>query len=307
VKNADVGRPVPLGFPLAAAGFRDRLSDYAALTKPRLNLLVIATSVVGFYVGSIGPIPLAILLHTAVGSALVAGGASGLNQLFERDTDRLMQRTRLRPLPDGRLSAQEARLFSYGLASIGLLELALSVNLLAALVALVTLVLYAWVYTPMKRHTPAATLVGALPGALPPLIGWAGARGSLPLEAWTLFAIVFCWQIPHFFAIAWLYRDDYRLAGFPMLPVIEPDGQRTGRQAVIFAALLALAAASPFLVNLAGPVYLAAAVVLSLGLLALAVRFALERSVARARWLFFGSLVYLPALWALLAIDRVGP
>jgi protoheme IX farnesyltransferase len=230
-----------------------------------------------------------------------------LNQLFERDTDRLMQRTRLRPLPDGRLSAQEARLFSYGLASIGLLELALSVNLLAALVALVTLVLYAWVYTPMKRHTPAATLVGALPGALPPLIGWAGARGSLPLEAWTLFAIVFCWQIPHFFAIAWLYRDDYRLAGFPMLPVIEPDGQRTGRQAVIFAALLALAAASPFLVNLAGPVYLAAAVVLSLGLLALAVRFALERSVARARWLFFGSLVYLPALWALLAIDRVGP
>ena len=307
MKNVDVGRPVPLGFPLAAAGFRDRLSDYAALTKPRLNLLVIATSVVGFYVGSTGPIPLAILLHTALGSALVAGGASGLNQLFERDTDRLMQRTRLRPLPDGRLSAQEARLFSYGLASVGLLELAFAVNLLAALVALVTLALYAWVYTPMKRHSPAATLVGALPGALPPLIGWAGARGSLSLEAWTLFAIVFCWQIPHFFAIAWLYRDDYRLAGFPMLPVIEPDGRRTGRQAVLFAALLALAAASPFLVSLAGPVYLAAAVVLSLGLLALAVRFALERSVARARWLFFGSLVYLPALWALLVIDRVGP
>jgi protoheme IX farnesyltransferase len=305
VKNASVGRPVSLDFPVSAVGLRNRVVDYLALAKPRLNLLVIATSGVGFYVGAIGRVDVARLLHTLVGTALVAGGAAGLNQIYERDTDRLMHRTRMRPLPDGRLSLSEARAFSLALSSIGLVQLALGANLLAALTALATLLVYTSVYTPMKLHTPTATLVGAVPGALPPLIGWAAARGTLPLEAWTLFAIVFCWQIPHFFAIAWLYREDYRRAGFPMLPVIEPEGRRTGRQAVIYAALLVLAAAAPFFTGFAGPRYLGGALLLSLSLLTLAVRFAAERSAGRARWLFFGSLVYLPALWGLLMVNLV--
>jgi protoheme IX farnesyltransferase len=304
VKNASLEPPVSIEFPINPTSVRHKLADYVALAKPRLNLLVIATSVVGFYVASSGPTDFVALLHTAIGSALVAGGAAGWNQIYERHTDALMDRTRLRPLPDGRVSVTEARLFSLSASLVGLFELAVGVNLLTAFVALATLLVYVGVYTPMKFRTPAATLVGAVPGALPPLIGWAGARGTLSLDAWTLFAIVFCWQIPHFLAIAWMYRDDYRRAGFPMLPVIEPDGRRTGRQAALFAALLAAAATSPYFVGLTGPTYLGGSLVLSLGLFGLAVRFALARSNAHARWLFLGSLVYLPVLWALLLIDR---
>ena len=305
MKNARLGRALPLDFPVATAGLRHRLADYVALAKPRLNLLVIVTSGVGFYVAASHRIDAVRLLHTMLGTAFVAGGAAGLNQISERDTDRLMYRTRRRPLPDGRLSVGEALVFSLALSSIGLVQLALGANLLAALAALATLLVYTSIYTPMKLHTPAATFVGAVPGALPPLIGWAAARGSLSLEAWIIFAIVFCWQIPHFLAIAWMYRDDYRRAGFPMLPVIEADGRRTGRHAVLFATLLVPAAAAPYLAGLAGFWYLGGSLVLSLSLLVLATRFALERSDRRARWLFFSSLVYLPALWSLLMIDLV--
>jgi protoheme IX farnesyltransferase len=305
VKNASLDRPVAIEFPINPTSVRQKLGDYVMLAKPRLNLLVVATSVVGFFAASIRPLDLLALIHTAIGSALVASGAAAWNQICERRTDALMDRTRLRPLPGGRLSVSEARVFSVLASLIGLLELALGVNLLSALVALVTLLVYGWVYTPMKLRTPAATLVGAVPGALPPLIGWAGARGTLSLDAWTLFAIVFCWQIPHFLAIAWMYRDDYRRAGFPMLPVIESDGRRTGRQTATFAVLLLLAALSPFALGLTGTTYLVGSLLLSVGLLGLAVRFALGRTYARARVLFFGSLVYLPVLWALLLIDRV--
>jgi protoheme IX farnesyltransferase len=305
VKNASLDRPVEIEFPINPTSVRQKLGDYVSLAKPRLNLLVVATSVVGFFAASIRPTDLLALIHTALGSALVASGAAAWNQICERRTDALMERTRLRPLPGGRLSVSEARAFSVGASLVGLLELALGVNLLSALVALVTLLVYGWVYTPMKLRTPASTLVGAVPGALPPLIGWAGARGTLSLDAWTLFAIVFCWQIPHFLAIAWMYRDDYRRAGFPMLPVIDSDGRRTGRQAATFAVLLLLAALSPFALGLTGTAYLVGSLVLSVGLLGLAVRFALARTFERARVLFFGSLVYLPVLWALLLIDRV--
>jgi protoheme IX farnesyltransferase len=305
VKNASLERPVSIEFRLNPLSVRHKLADYVTLAKPRLNLLVIATSVVGFFAASSRPTDLLALLHTAVGSALVAAGAAAWNQICERRTDALMDRTRLRPLPGGRLSVAEARAFSVSTSLVGLLELAVGVNLLSALVALVTLLVYGWIYTPMKLRTPAATLVGAIPGALPPLIGWAGARGTLSLDAWTLFAIVFCWQIPHFLAIAWMYRDDYRRAGFPMLAVIDSGGQRTGRQAVLFATLLIPAAASPAVLGLTGPGYLMGSLVLSLGLWGLAVRFATARSHVHARWLFFGSLVYLPVLWALLLVDRV--
>ncbi|HEY7446095.1 MAG TPA: heme o synthase, partial [Vicinamibacterales bacterium] len=262
MKNASLDRPVEIEFPINPTSVRQKLGDYVSLAKPRLNLLVVATSVVGFFAASIRPTDLLALIHTALGSALVAGGAAAWNQICERRTDALMDRTRLRPLPGGRLSVSEARAFSVGASLVGLLELALGVNLLSALVALVTLLVYGWVYTPMKLRTPASTLVGAVPGALPPLIGWAGARGTLSLDAWTLFAIVFCWQIPHFLAIAWMYRDDYRRAGFPMLPVIDSDGRRTGRQAATFAVLLLLAALSPFALGLTGTAYLVGSLVL---------------------------------------------
>ena len=305
MKHASLRRPIPMDFSVPALALRHRLADYIALAKPRLNLLVIVTSGVGFYVGAGSRIELLRLLQTIVGTAFVAGGAAGLNQIYERDRDRLMYRTRMRPLPDGRLSIGEALVFSLALSSIGLVQLALATNVLATLAALATLLVYTVVYTPLKLRTPAATLVGAVPGALPPLIGWAAARGTLSLEAWTLFAIVFCWQIPHFFAIAWLYRDDYRRAGFPMLPVIEPEGRRTGRHAAAFAGLLAPVAAAPFFVGIAGSWYLAGSLMLSLSLFALATRFASERSMLRARQLFLGSLIYLPTLWTLLVIDLV--
>jgi protoheme IX farnesyltransferase len=305
VKNASLDRPVAIEFPINSTSVRQKLGDYVSLAKPRLNLLVVATSVVGFFAASIRPIDLLALIHTALGSALVASGAAAWNQICERRTDALMDRTRLRPLPGGRLSVADARAFSVLTSLVGLFELALGVNVLSAMVALVTLLVYGWVYTPMKLRTPAATLVGAVPGALPPLIGWAGARGTLSFDAWTLFAIVFCWQIPHFLAIAWMYRDDYRRAGFPMLPVIESDGRRTGRQAVTFAAMLVVAAVLPYVLGLTGTTYLMGSFVLSVSLLGLAVRFALARTDGRARSLFFGSLVYLPVLWALLLIDRV--
>jgi heme o synthase len=304
VKNVSLDRPVAIEFPIIPTSERHKLADYVTLAKPRLNLLVVATSVVGFFAASNRPTDLLALLHTAIGSALVASGAAAWNQIRERRTDALMDRTRIRPLPGGRLSVAEARVFSVSASLFGLLELAFGVNLLSAMVALVTLLVYGWVYTPMKLRTPASTLVGAIPGALPPLIGWAGARGTLSLDAWTLFAIVFCWQIPHFLAIAWMYREEYRRAGFPMLPVIEPNGRRTGRQAALFAAMLVLAAVSPYVLGLTGQTYLVGSLVLSLGLLGLAVRFARVRSDARARTLFFGSLVYLPVLWTLLLIDR---
>ena len=208
-----------------------------------------------------------------------------------------MRRTRLRPLPDGRIEPGEAQLFGGALAASGLGVLAAATNTLAALIAFGTLVVYLIVYTPMKRRSSLATLVGAVPGALPPLIGWTAARGSVSIGGLVLFAMVFLWQIPHFMAIAWLYRDDYRRAGFPMLPVVEPDGRRTGRQALIYAAALLPASVAPSLVGVAGPTYLWVALALGAVMLGLTARFAATRSEAAARAVFFGSITYLPLVW----------
>lgn len=291
--------------PLPAGRTAARLADYVALAKPRLNFLVVATSAAGYYLASPGS-PEALPMSSAViGTALVAGGAAALNQVFERDTDALMLRTRLRPLPDRRIAPADATRFGVVLSVIGLLLLAARANVIAALLATATLVIYLMVYTPMKRRTSIATFVGAVPGALPPLIGWTAARGAISVGGLALFAIVFLWQIPHFMAIAWLYRDDYRVAGFPMLPVIEPDGRRTGRHAVLFASALLPVTLVPALAGVSGLVYAAVALALGLGLIWLAVRFALSHTDAAARQLFFGSITYLPLLWIAMIADRV--
>jgi protoheme IX farnesyltransferase len=296
-----------------AANVRDEgtaartLGDYIALTKPRLNLLVVATSAAGYYLGapSSGALNMPLMAAAVAGTALVAGGAAALNQVYERDTDALMRRTRMRPLPDGRVPAADARIFGLLLSAAGLALLVTLTNVLATALALATLVVYLIIYTPMKRRSPVATLVGAVPGALPPLIGWVASNGRLSLGGGALFLIVFLWQIPHFMAIAWLYRDDYGKAGFPMLPVIEPDGRRTGRQAVLYAAALVPASLIPTMVGLSGAVYAAVAVVLGFALLALAAGFASTRSEQSARRLFLASIAYLPLIWIVMMADKL--
>ena len=292
--------PLALDVPRTA-----RLADYIALTKPRLNGLVVATSAVGYYLGTTAALDWRGMLPAVGGTALVAGGAAVLNQVYERDTDALMRRTRMRPLPDGRVSPDEARLFGLTVAILGLAILALGTNLLAASLATATLVVYLTVYTPMKRHSPLATLVGAVPGALPPLIGWTASHGSLSVGGAALFAIVFLWQIPHFMAIAWLYRDDYGKAGFPLLPVIEPDGRRTGRQAVLYAAMLLPVSLVPQVIGLSGPIYFGVAAALGVVLLGLSIRFARSRTDRSARALFLASIIYLPLIWIVMIWDKL--
>jgi protoheme IX farnesyltransferase len=239
------------------------------------------------------------------GTAFVAGGAAALNQVYERDTDALMRRTRMRPLPDGRIAPPDARLFGLALSAAGLVLLAALAGWLAALLALATLTIYVLIYTPLKRRSTIATLVGAVPGALPPLIGWAASRGDVSIGGLALFLIVFLWQIPHFMAIAWMYRDDYRLAGFPMLPVIDSDGRRTGREAVAYAAALLPASLVPTLAGVSGNVYAVIATALGAGLLVAALRFAAARNDIAARRLFFGSLIYLPLIWIAMIADKL--
>ena len=288
----------------AIAAAPSRNADFVALAKPRLNMLVVVSSVAGYVMGGGDTHDVLRLTAVALGTGLVAGGASAFNQVIERETDSLMHRTRLRPMADRRLAIREALIFGAVLTVIGLAVLAAGANTLSALVALLTLLSYAVVYTPLKKVSSFATVVGAIPGALPPVIGWAAAQDELSRGAWVLFAIVFLWQLPHFLAIAWIYREDYARAGLPMLPVIDPDGRSTARQSVIYAAALLPVSLAPTLVGMAGTVYFAGALVLSLAFVWLAVRFGMSRSVADARRLFFGSITYLPLLWVLMIVNR---
>jgi len=288
---------------LPAAGTRSR--DFAALAKPRLNMLVVASTLAGYAMGdgeSLGALRIAGLL---LGTGLVAGGASAFNQVMERDLDALMRRTRTRPLPGQRLQPLEGLLFGSAITLAGILLIVASSNVLAGAVALATLVTYVAIYTPLKKRTPLGTVIGAIPGALPPIIGWAAVTGELPLKAWTLFGIMFLWQLPHFLAIAWMYRDDYARAGFPMLPVLEPDGRSTGRQAVLYAAALLPLSLAPTLMHMTGVTYFAGALVLGLAFLVLTFRFARSRAMKDARRVFFGSIVYLPVLWVLMIVDKL--
>lgn len=296
--------PVELTHALPTTQRSSALADYVSLTKPRLNLLVVLTSAAGYYVGSIGPIDLSQMGQAVVGTALVAGGSAVLNQVYERDTDGRMRRTRLRPLPDRRVAPREAAIYGAVMSAAGLGMLAWSTNVVAATLAAVTLAIYLAVYTPMKRTSHLSTVVGAVPGALPAVIGWAAARGDIAVAGWTIFAIVFLWQIPHFMALAWMYREDYGAAGFPMLPVVDPSGQRAGHQALLYAAALLPVSIGPSAMGLAGWAYFWIALVLGTVLLWLSVQFARSRTDQTARTLFFASIIYLPLLWAALVLDH---
>jgi protoheme IX farnesyltransferase len=289
--------------PLAVGA--DRLLDYLALTKPRLNMLVLATTMAGLYLAAPDGVAVPILVHTLVGTALVAGGAAALNQAWERQTDSRMRRTLTRPLPGGRLSIGEATWFGVLMSGIGLAQLAFGVNVISAAVAGATLISYVLVYTPLKLRTSLSTLVGAIPGALPPVIGWAAATGRISLPALVLFGIIFFWQMPHFLAIAWLYRDDYARAGIPLLSVLEPDGRRTGQQALSYAAALWPVSLLPVVVGLAGIAYALVATVLGLLFIWVSMRFARQRSMPNARTLFLFSITYLPLLLGALVADRL--
>lgn len=289
---------------LDAAAAGRRAADFVTLTKPRLNFLVVLTALAGYALGVEPGAPVAALVHTVLGTALVAGGASALNQVWEKDTDRLMRRTRLRPLPDLRVRPADALWFGVGLSVAGLVELWVFTNALAAIVAALTLVSYVLFYTPLKLRTSLSTIIGAVPGALPAVIGWVAATGQASIEAWVLFAIVFMWQMPHFLAIGWMYRDDYAGAGIPLLPVIQPDGRSTGRQAVLYAGAMIPVTMLPSFVGLASPYYMVGALVLGLVVLVLSVEFAATRSLVSARRLFFGTILYLPLLWGLLLTDH---
>lgn len=299
------GASVPAQNPARDVARSGRTLDFVALTKPRLNLLVLLTTVAGLYLASPTGVALVLAVHTLIGTALVAGGAAALNQVWERETDRRMRRTSGRPLPRGRLGVAEGTWFGALLAGAGLVELALGTTPAAAAVAAATLISYVLVYTPLKTRTSLATIVGAVPGALPPVIGWAAATGDITLPAIVLFGIVFFWQMPHFLAIAWMYKDDYKSAGIPLLPVVEPDGRRTGRQALLYTATLWPVSLLPALVGLAGAPYSAVATSLGIVFIWLAMVFARDRSHESARQLFLFSITYLPLLLGALVADRL--
>jgi len=284
---------------------RAAMADYVELTKPRITLMVMLTTMVGFVMGSAARVNVPGLLAVLAGTGLVAAGASALNMLLERRTDALMHRTRNRPLPAGRLRPADVVAWGFALTAAGVLVLGWRAGALATGVALVTWLSYLLFYTPLKPLTSLSTVVGALPGALPPVIGWAAARGSLDAGAFVLFAILFLWQIPHFLAIAWIYREDYARGGLPMLPVLDPEGKVTGRQAVANSLALLLVSLTPRAAGLAGNVYLVGAVVLGMAFTAVAFRAAIERTAPAARRLFVASIVYLALLCALLIADKV--
>jgi len=291
------------------------MRDYIELTKPRITWLILMSTGIGYFFGLRGAaswweflksIPYVSLLHTIIGTGLIASGTAALNQWYEREADRKMRRTSDRPLPSGRLSAPRALAFGAALSVAGFVELWLGVNLLSGLIGAFTLASYLLLHTPMKQRTWWSTTVGAFPGAMPPMIGYAAAAGTLTKESWVLFAILFLWQFPHFYSIAWMYRDDYARAGIRMLPVVEPDGRSTARQIVLYGIALIPVSLVPALLGMSGRIYLVGALLLGLWFLYSGVRVALERSLVRARNVLITSVFYLPLIYGLMLLDRPG-
>jgi heme o synthase len=291
------------------------MRDYIELTKPRITWLILMSTGIGYFFGLRGAanwldflrnINLLSLLNTVLGTGLIASGTAALNQWYERDADRKMRRTLDRPLPSGKLTSGRALAFGIALSIAGFLDLWLAVNLLCALVGLFTLASYLFVYTPMKQRTWWSTTVGAIPGAMPPIIGFAAASGTVTADGWILGAILFLWQFPHFYSIAWMYKDDYARAGIQMLPVVEPDGRSTARQIVFYGIALIPVSLVPTLLGMTGRLYLIGALLLGLWFLYSGVRVAVERSLTRARNVLITSVLYLPLIYGLMLIDRPG-
>jgi heme o synthase len=291
------------------------MRDYIALTKPRITWLIMMSAGIGYFFGLpnasgwrefLSHIHLLSLLHTIIGTALIASGTAALNQWFERDADRKMRRTAGRPLPLGLLTPGRALAFGIALSAAGFVELWLGVNLLCGLIGAFTLSMYLFLYTPLKQRTWWSTTVGAIPGAMPPMIGFAAAAGKVTPEAWILSAILFLWQFPHFYAIAWMYKEDYAQAGIRMLPVVEPDCRSTARQMVLYGIALIPVSLLPVAFGMSGNIYLAGALGLGLWFLYSGVRVAIERTVTRARGVLMASVLYLPLIYGLMLFDRPG-
>jgi protoheme IX farnesyltransferase len=280
------------------------VADLAELVKARLTLLVLITTAVGFYLGSESPIEYMALFHVVFGTAAAAAGAAALNQWWERSADALMRRTKMRPIPAGRMRPVQALALGAVLSVFGVGYLALVCNLLSAALTAITIAIYIFAYTPLKRASTANTAVGAIPGAIPPMIGWAAARGNIGAGAWSLFAIVFLWQLPHFFAIAWMYREDYSRAGFRMISSDDRSGERSASQSVFFCILLLVIAGLPAFLGIANYVYLAVELLLSGLFVAVAMRFLQMRTATAARSLFIASIIYLPLLLGTLVLTK---
>ena len=304
--------PSATGSPAGSALEQGRLSDYRAvvqdylgLTKPRITWLILMSTAIGYYfgLGRTGGLSIWALFNTIVGTGLVASGTAALNQWYEREADLKMRRTEKRPIPSGRITPSRALWFGIALAVAGAAELALGVNWLASALCALTLLMYLFLYTPLKQKTWWSTTVGAIPGAMPPLIGFAAARSHLTAEAWSLYAILFLWQFPHFYAIAWMYRDDYSRAGIRMLPVVEPDGESTARQMLYFCLALIPISLLPNWLGMTGVVYLVGALLMGVAFLVITARVLSRRSIFEARRVLLASVIYLPVLYGLMLLD----
>ena len=291
------------------------MRDYIELTKPRITWLILMSTGIGYFFGLRGAanwwdflrnIQILPLLNTVIGTGLIASGTAALNQWYEREADRKMRRTALRPLPSGKMTAGKALAFGIALSLSGFTELWLGVNLLCAMIGLFTLASYLFLYTPMKQLTWWSTTVGAIPGAMPPIIGYAAAAGAVTLDAWVLGAILFLWQFPHFYSIAWMYKEDYARAGIQMLPVVEPDCRSTARQIVLYGIALIPVSLVPAMLGMSGRLYLIGALLLGLWFLYSGVRVAVERTLTRARSVLITSVLYLPLIYGLMLLDRPG-
>jgi protoheme IX farnesyltransferase len=285
-------------------GAKEKLAAYYELTKPRIAFMLVLTAAAGFYVGSDAGFNWILFINTIIGITLLAFGVATLNQVIERNLDGLMERTEKRPLPSGRLSTMEALVFGSLLCITSEIYIAFLVNYLTAFLGLVVIVGYVFLYTPLKTKTSASTAIGALPGALPPLMGFTAAANEITLGAWAMFAILFLWQFPHFLAIAWMYREEYRKAGILMLPVLEKDGKITASQIVLFTILLIPVSFAPFFLGMAGLVYLSGAILLGGWFLLASIQAARFKSVAQARKLMLVSVLYLPIIFALLVFNH---
>ncbi len=278
---------------------------YIELTKPRITVFILMSTAIGFLCGG-HSVSLMVFIHTLIGTGLIASGTAALNQWYERDADAKMARTKSRPLPSGRLTPVRAFWFAVALSIVGFVELWFGANPLAAMLGLFTLASYLFIYTPLKQKSPMSTTIGAIPGAMPPLIGYAAAANLLDAPAWILYAILFLWQFPHFYAIAWMYREDYQRAGIRMLPVVEPDGESTARRIWMFSLVLIPISVLPKFFDMAGNVYLFGALALGSYFLYAGARAAFDRTRVRARQVLLASVVYLPLLYGLLVFDRAG-